>query len=500
MPGRRATNSHADAPSPLDLTLERLGDIRLDNGLRFPIEWWQRRIIADRVSGKRELHIRIPEENGKTTMVAADNLEHIATHPKPRAVVAARNEKQAKILYLQAVSMVEETPELDRRLLIREGTNEIRLKGRRGDVGLSVIPADELSAHGGINTRVTIDEMHALPGLGLYRVLSRKLGKRAGAQFIGISTAGEPDSEYELMVAEMIDDALTVEQVGPRIWRYEHDEWVLWNFGLEKDDDVEDMEVVKLANPASWITPETLATKRKLPGHEPKHWRQVVCNIPTRDFLLRFLQEGDWDAASIADDIADIPEGVPILVGADWGWTDDATALVPLWMSDGLLLLGTPRILEPPRNGSDLTPREALDAVQAIFDRNPIIALAHDEGAYGGGKVMTGLLAEAFPEAEIVPVSPTEAGEAAGYFLEQLRAGLLKHTGDPDLKRHLMNAIRLPVKDDPERFRLGRPKSSRHAPHQRPMREIDAAVAATLAAWAAVGREEEGDEPFLLFS
>ena len=30
------------------------------------------------------------------------------------------------------------------RLLIRDGTNEIRLKGRRGNVGMQVIPADEL--------------------------------------------------------------------------------------------------------------------------------------------------------------------------------------------------------------------------------------------------------------------------------------------------------------------------------------------------------------------
>lgn len=490
------TNSRS-AATPLSLTLDRLRTIVLDNGQRYEPEWWQQRITADRVSGKREIHIRVPEENGKTTMVAADNLEHLVSHPKPRAVVAARNEKQAKVLYNQALAMVEATPELDRRLDIRDGTNEIRLKGRKGDVGLAVIPADELSAHGGINTRVTIDEMHALPGLGLYRVLSRKLGKRAGAQFTGLSTSGEPDSEYEQMIAGMIEAALTAEQVGPRIWRFEAEEYILWNFGLEKDDDPDDLETVKLANPASWITVDTLRTKRNLPGHDPKHWLQVVCNVPTRDPVRRFLAEGDWDAANIAEDCPEIPKGVPILVGADWGWTDDATCYCPAWFDDGYLLLGTLDVVEPPRNGTDLTPQEALARLGAINERNPIAVIAHDESAGGGGKVMAGLLAEKFPNAEIVGVTSSDADSAPGFFNEQLRAGKLKHTGDPDLKRHLMNAVRVPVKDDTERFRIARPKASRDAPHQRQIREIDGAVAAVNVVFGAVGREP-APEPFFM--
>lgn len=498
MPSRKPTNSPSGGTLELtlDLYLRLAGAITLDNGEPLVLEGWELKVVKDQLAGYREVHVRIPEENGKTTFEAADNLIHLLTHPNPRAVIAARNEKQAKILYNQAVAMVEASPALARRLVVRDGTNEIRLKGRKGNVGLAVIPADELSAHGGINTRVTIDEMHALPGLGLYRVLAGKMGKRAGAQLRTISTAGEPDSEYELFWEEMLLRATKVEAIEERCKRAEGPHSVAWSWGLEKDDDHDDMGVVKRANPSSWITPETLQVKRDLPSWELKHWLMVVCNVPTRDQVLRFLAEGDWDAANLSDVCPEIPEGVPIIVGADWGWTDDATAYCPAWFEDDYLLLGALDVVVPPRNGTDLTPQEALDRLDAMNSRNPIAVIAHDESSGGGGKVMTGLLAERFPHAEIVPVTQSDANEAPGYFNEQLRAGKLKHTGDPDLKRHLMNAIRVPVKDDTERFRIARPKESRHAPSQRAIREIDGAVAAVNAVWGAVGREPT-PEPFM---
>jgi phage terminase large subunit-like protein len=272
---------------------------------------------------------------------------------------------------------------------------------------------------------------------------------------------------------------------------------IAWCWSLVKGDDPEDLALVKLANPLEQITVVTLQAKRDLPGWELSHWLKVVCNVPTRDQALRFLAEGDWDAANVGVDCPTIPEGVPIIVGADWGWADDATAYVPAWYGeDGMLLLGAATIVEPPRNGTDLTPQEALKRLAAIDAVNPISVIAHDE-TYGG-KIMTGLLVERFPTADIIPVTKADADAAPLHFSEQLRGGKLKHTGDATLKRHLMNAIRVPIQDDPEHFRIKRLKESRHAPSQRALREIDAAVAAVNAVWGAVGREPT-DEPFLKF-
>ena len=470
--------------------------ITLDNGLPLELEGYERWIIADLLSHVRELHVRIPEENGKTTLLAAIALIHLLSTPDPRIAIGARNKDQAKILFNQALKMVQGCAPLEGRLEIRDGTNEIRKRGMKGGAGLRVIPADALTAHGGIYTLVVLDEMHALPGIDLFQTLAGKISKRGG-QIVTISTAGEPDSEYEQLWGNIISTAHTVESRGPRCTRAEGPHHVAWSWALEPDDDPEDLALVKLANPASWITEVTLAEKRVLPSWELKHWLTVVCNRPTRDFVLRFLQEGDWDAANVAGDCPEIPKGAPILVGADWGWTDDSTCYVPAWFDDdGMLLLGALEVVEPPRNGTDLTPQEAIRRLKDINLRNPIWVIAHDESAGGGGKVMAGLLAEAFPNAEIVGVTSSDADSAPGYFNEQLRAGKLKHTGDPDLKRHLMNAVRVPVKDDTERFRIARLKSSRHSPHQRVIREIDGAVAAVNAVWGAVGREPPL-EPFM---
>ncbi len=486
----------------MSLTLEQYraicAKIILDNDEPFLLEPWQLALAADLLTGVAQLHLWVPEANGKTTWLAADNLIHLISHPNPRAVVAARNEKQAKLLYNQALAMVQSTPELDRRLDIRDGTNEIRLKGRKGNVGLQVIPGDELSAHGALNTRVTVDEVHALPGLGLVRVLTGKLQKRPGAQYIGISTAGEPDSEFEQLRTAVLTQSPVIEKRGPRCTRASGPQHVAWNYALEPDDDINDMALVKQANPLGMITAETLQAKRDQPTWEEKHWRQVVCNIPTRDFVARFLPEAEWNVA--VSDVPEIPAGVPITIGADWGWIDDATAIVPLWFrGDAGLVLGPATVLEPPRDGSQLQPSVVEQALLAMNERNPIEAFAHDASALGGGHLMTEWLASTFPKAMILPVKPADVADATGHFLEQLRVGALKHTADPTLTRHLLNAIRVNVGADGDKFRLGRPKESRNAPHQRAVREIDAAVAAVLAVWGTVGGPDKGDDPFLLW-
>ena len=493
---RSSTNSRRRASaSPLDRFRELGRQITLDNGRPFEAEPWQCDVVGDLLAGKPEVHLWVPEANGKTTLAALVAIHHLLTRPDPRIVVAAASELQARTLYNQAEGMVLSSPWLEDELSVRTGTLEIRV--RHGVGGLKVIAADQLRAHGQINSLVILDEMHAHPGLGLYRVLAGKLTKREGAQLLSISTAGEPDSEFEQMRSTMLTEAALIERRGPRCIRVEDEQYAAWCWALQPEDDIDDMELVALANPLGTMTPEVLAGKRARPGYEEKHWRTFACNLPTRDFVYRFLAEGDWDAANVGADCPTIPEGVPIIVGADWGWTDDATAIEPAWFDeDDMLLLGPLTVVEPPRNGTDLTPQEVLAAIGRLEDHNPIAVIAHDESAHGGGKIMTGLLVERFPYADVVPVTNANADDAPGYFNEQLRAGRLKHTGDPTLRRHLMNAVRVPVRGDTERFRIARVKESRHAPHQRPVREIDGAVAAVNAVWGAIGREPT-PEPFM---
>jgi hypothetical protein len=59
----------------------------------------------------------------------------------------------------------------------------------------------------------------------------------------------------------------------------------------------------------------------------------------------------------------EIPEGATIDLGADFAWSHDTTAIVPLWMpSRDFRLLGAPKVLTPPRDGTMLDPQEVKDA------------------------------------------------------------------------------------------------------------------------------------------
>lgn len=467
--------------------------IRLNDGSVFVPEDWQLEIVEDLLTPVPELHVWIPEANGKTTFAAAIAIFRLLTRRRPNVILVAASEQQARsTLYNQAVGMIDSSPELAALLVVKSGTLEIRVVGASPDVGLKAIAANALRAHGIIPTDVFVEEMHAHPGLGMYRTVAGKLQKIAGAQLVSISTAGEPDSEFELMRQGVLEGPGVTKQ-GPRVTRAATDEYIAWNYALTGEDDVHDCAIVKLANPLESITVESLERKHNAAGFEEKHWRTFVCNLPTRDFVSRFLPEEEWAKAVIQGRLR---AGVRVQWGIDWGWKDDATVCVPIWRHDAFWVLGAATVIEPPRNGTQLDPEVVKAKLLELSGVNPVDLIAHDSGSYGGGHLMSAWLSQTFPQAVIVEVTPAVAVDAGAAFLERLRAGELRHLGDETLTRHLLNATREPVQGDPERFRVKRPKESRHAPHQRAQREIDAAIAAINAVWGAV---IDGDpDPFFM--
>ena len=493
----RVTRRAAAAPTRLELFRLFCLTLTLDNGKPFVLEDWQLRIAEDFLSGVKELHVWVPEGNGKTTFAGALTLFRMLEDPGAVVRAIAGTEGQARsTIYNAMLGFIYASTDLARVFLPRPGSVEIRRIGEGEHVGLKVLPFDAHRMHGENPTLVVVEEMQVQDSLEPYLVLQGKQQKQPDSQLLSITTAGEPDSAFEQMRAHMFATAAKTERKGPRCKRLEDSQYIAWSWALEPDDDVSDLALVKQANPLGQITVETLQEKWDKPGREDQHWRIFACNLPTRERLVRFLSEKEWDAAGVDDAI---PPGVPINLGADWGWTEDATALVPAWQrADGTLLLGAAVILAPPRDGNDLSPNVVRDALLALNERNPIEAIAHDASAKGGGHVMSAFITEHLPQTLALPIKPADMPDAAGHFGDELREGRLKHTRDPDLTRHLRNAIRVPTRNDPEKFQIDRPKASRNAPHQRPVREIDAATAALLAVWSVVGAPPANPEPYIL--
>lgn len=253
---------------------------------------------------------------------------------------------------------------------------------------------------------------------------------------------------------------------------------------MPEDGDVEDMVIVKLANPFSGLTAEILASKFASPTMTLAHWRRFVCNLPTRSDNAA-IQEAEWFNAQTADEI---PAGEPVWLGLDVAWKWDTTAAVPLWFRDHeYRLLGPAKVLVPPRDGTSLNPEVVERALFEIHERNPIHTVVMDTSR----AEQLGMWIESEFGATVIDRQQTNTLAVEDYerFMEALRNGWLKHSGDAGLTQHALNAVARILPHGDARF--DRPAHNRNSSEQ-DTRVVDALTAAAMVhAMAAVQTDEE---------
>lgn len=443
-------------------------ELVLDSGEMWELEPFQTAFIEDVFKGIPECWLIVPEGNGKTTLIGGLALYHCQHKQTAWVPVAASSREQAEILYRQAEGFVLRTPALQPVFKCQEGYRRIRCDSMGSRI--QVFAADDRTGDGVIPTLCLVDELHRHRDLRLYRTWRGKLEKRHG-QIVTISTAGEPGGEFEetrerirQSTDDVTRDGAFVRASSPRL--------VLHEWAVPEDADVEDFAVVKEANPFSGVTEEMLREKFESPTMMLQHWRRFVCNLPTRSDMAA-IQEKEWFDAQTDEEI---PPGQQIDVGLDVGWKWDTTACVPLWMrAENDRILGPARVLVPPRDGSSLDPNLVEHALVQIHQRNPIQTLVMDmsraetiaawaEGEFG---------------CKVIDRSQSNKFAAEDYekFMEALRSGWLKHSGDKDLTRHALNAVAriLPYGD----ARFERPAQTRNTSMQ-DLRVIDALTAAAM--------------------
>lgn len=443
-------------------------ELQLDTGGRWRVESYFGEFLEDYFAGVPESWLIVPEGNAKTTNLGG--LADYLLEFRPYAMIpwAASSRDQAEIGYRQAEGFIRRSPRLAELLKCLSGYRRIenRVTGGR----LQVFAADDGTGDGVIFTDAFLDELHRHKGLALYRTWQGKLDKRDG-QMATISTAGDPGSEFE-ETRELIRQTTPIVARRPGFVHCRSEHIALHEYAVEAGGDVEDMALVKAANPASFITEETLARKRARPTMTVAHWRRFTCNLATR-LESTAIQETEWYAALVADRI---PEGESIWLGLDVAWKWDTTALVPLWWRDNeFRLLGPAAVLEPPRDGSSLNPHLVEDALRAVHERNPVHTVVMDTSkaeqlAYWIGEELG---------CEVVDRQQTNALAVMDFqrFTEALRNGWLKHTGDPALTRHVLNAIARVLPGGDARF--DRPSPTRRGAGQ-DRRVIDALTAAAM--------------------
>lgn len=413
-------------------------------------------MLADYFAGATETLILIPKKNGKTTLLAALALAALISTRDAEIVVAASSRDQATILFDQAFGFIGRSERLQERMVVRRGFREIRSRRDRGRI--RVLASDVDTADGVIPTLALVDELHRMRDDGaLYGVFRDGLGPRHG-RMITISTAGDDDDTPLGKMRKAALEQTVVEREDAYTYARSGDGgFVMHEWALNADDDLQDLELVKRANPASWQTLEALKRRRDSPSTQPWQWARFAAGVwvAGEDSAISPV---DW--ARCAEPGLEIPDGADVFVGLDLGWKWDTTAAVPVWHdADGdRLVVGHPAILEPPRDGSSLEEEQIEAAIFAMRERWRIRAIIFDRNA--GGQQLAQRL-ERRHRMTVVDHSqdPAPMALAAERLSAAVRSGELRHPDDPALTRHVLSAVAKATTG--EKWRLVKSRSRR---------------------------------------
>lgn len=462
----------------------------LDNGEYWVPETFQLEFAADIFAGVPEIWLVVPEGNGKTTLVSGLALYHGDYTEDASVLMAASSRDQCGLLFGQAGGFVSRSPGFDQRFRVFEGYRRISCLRTQGRI--QVFAADDRTGDGVIPTFALLDELHRHRTLRLYRTWRGKLDKRGG-QLVAISTAGEPGSEFEITRERARTEApdITTSRNG-RHTRAASDLMVLHDFALMPEDDPEDLDAVADANPFTGVTARTLARKRASPTMTVGHWLRFVCNRATRTEAAA-IGEAEWLAAEYQDEPPEPGERAPV-VGLDVGWRWDTTAIAPLFERDWGWLIGRCRVLVPPRDGNSMRPEVIHEAFEQLHAEHPIGQVAMDRT---GAEEIAAWLEDELG-IEVIMVSQKTPSKVAWTerFLQGLRSGahVLRHMHDPELTRHVFNAIEHVFPDGTSKFI--KPHDSRTvSSEEQERREIDALDAAAMGYFVASAGDDRGDDP-----
>jgi phage terminase large subunit-like protein len=443
-------------------------ELELDNGQPWIVEPYFEAFLTDYFAGIPECWLIVSEGNAKTTSLGGLGVYLLEFRRAPSIPWAASSRDQAEIGYRQAEGFVIRSDRLTQFLKCQEGYR--RIKNTETGGRMQIFAADDSTGDGIIPTDAFIDELHRHRNLKLYRTWSGKLEKRGG-QLATISTAGEPQSEFE-NTRELIRQSTPTIERRPGYVHCRSERIAFHEYAVPEDGDVEDMATVKLANPFSGITEESLARKFATPTMTLAHWRRMVCGLATRAENAA-ITETEWFGAKTEDEI---PKGQSVDVGLDVAWKWDTTAAVPLWIKDKEhRLFGPATVLTPPRDGTSLHPDEVERALLDIHKRNPISSVVMDMSK--AETIAAWIQSEL--GATVIDRGTGNADAVVDYdrFMEALRNGWLKHAGDAEFTKHALNAIARVLPHGDARF--DRPSQTRQGGDQE-RRVIDALIAAAM--------------------
>jgi phage terminase large subunit-like protein len=276
------------------------------------------------------------------------------------------------------------------------------------------------------------------------------------------------------MLGRMLDESMNGEmdeEPGRKVARNWPAQMLVINYEAPTNNP-KDVEKIKLANPASWITTDYLTRQAANPELTESAFLQLhACVWAERQDA--WLPAGSWEKLALEREVGD----TPCVFGFDGSDTGDSTALVGCTMEE------TPHVFvigvwqRPPKAVDWFVPRDEVEAcLDAAVNRYNVQRLLCDPP---GWRREIQEWSERYRDIYTVMFKTNQrklATVACSRFHAAVITKSLTHDGDPDLAEHIGNAV---VKETPEGNYITKD-------HKASQRKIDLAVAAVMAHYAAV--------------
>ena len=390
------------------------------------VEPFQRTMLADLFAGTRETLVLLPKKNGKSTTLAALSLFHLLSTPDADCIIVAASREQAEIILRQARGFVRRSEALGERLTIKQ--REIaypHLDGR-----IQVRASDVDTVDGWLGTLALVDELHRHKSPDLYGVLRDGLGGRGG-KMVSISTAGADQNSVLWKMRQAAINAGTKHEGS--YMRAGRGSFVLHEWSLPADADLDDLDLVKTANPLAAMSVERLRERHDSPSMAPWQWARFACNVWTQGEEA-WLPIGVWDRCTEPGQIAD---GAPVWVGVDLGLKHDSAAIVTI-AAEGDGFRAEAEIITPPTDGASLDIAAVEAAVREIAGHYDVQGVSYDPWRFERSAQILGdegLLMVEHPMTNARMAPESEA------LYEAIMGGKIVHDGDAELASHVNAGI-----------------------------------------------------------
>ena len=172
-------------------------------GKPFEMVDWARKVVGEvygtiterGVRQFRHIYIEIPKKNSKSQLLSGIAIYHLFKKDEPNGQIfgCAGDRAQASIIFDMAVAMIDQEPELEKRVRIQSAYK--RITNKATGTFYQVLSAESFTKHGLNPTVVLFDELHVQPNRDLYDVMTRGSGlARKQPLYWYITTAGlDPD-------------------------------------------------------------------------------------------------------------------------------------------------------------------------------------------------------------------------------------------------------------------------------------------------------------------